>query len=434
MNGGGTPGVPPPQLPQKDIMTTNLLSLRAENFKRLTLADVQFDPTGGVVAIMGQNEAGKSSLLDALEVAIAGRKGPKIEAPVHTGADSSRIVATFDDIVVTRTYKPNGDTKIEVKAADGRRVSNAEELLRSLYSHVALDPLAFSRLDDKTQVDTLLPLIGFDPVPLDKERDETFELRTVVNRDVKAFEARLAAMPDADPKLPADEISVTVLSDELVAAERTNARRYALSSFLSDARARITRAHESIALLEQQIAEDEAAIRSTTTEYDETPEKDVDGIRQQIVDAEGANQRIRAQKARTEVDQQLTDSQTHADELTRKLADIKDRKEAALAAAKMPVPGLSIDDESGVLTLAGVPFSQASTGVKIRTGTAIAMALNPDLRLIVIRDASLLDAGNRSVIDELAKANGFTVLMEIADESMPVGVVIEEGTVREVRS
>ena len=69
----------------------------------------------------------------------------------------------------------------------------------------------------------------------------------------------------------------------------------------------------------------------------------------------------------------------------------------------------------------------------IRTGVAIAMALNPNLRLIIIRDASLLDAGNRKVIDDIAKANDFLVLMELADENAPVGVVIEQGTVREVR-
>lgn len=422
-------------------MTTNLLGLRAENFKRLTLVDVQFDPAGGVVAIMGANEAGKSSLLDALEVSIAGRKGPKIEQPVHTGAESSRIVATFDDIVVTRTYKTNGDTKIEVKAADGRRVSNAEELLRALYSHVALDPLAFSRLTDKEQVDTLLPLIGFDPKPLDKERDDTFELRTVVNRDVKAFEARLAVLPDADPKLPAEEISVALVSDKIVAADRANAAREQLVLSLAAGRERRDALLREIDLLEARLVGARAEVETGTTEIDEgvqlladTPVHDVGALQIEVAEAEATNRRIRGEKARAEVAAQLAASESHAAELTAKLADIKARKEAALGAAKMPVPGLSIDDETGVLTLAGVPFSQASTGVKIRTGTAIAMTLNPDLRLIVIRDASLLDTGNRSVIDELAKANGFTVLMEIADESMPVGVVIEEGTVREVRS
>lgn len=422
-------------------MTAHLLGLRAENFKRLTLVDVTFDAAGGVVAIMGENEAGKSSLLDALEVVIAGRKATKIAQPIHAGADSARVIATFDDIVVTRTYKPNGTTQIEVKSADGRRVAAAEDLLRSLYSHVALDPLAFSRLTDAEQVATLLPMIGFDPAPLDKERDETFDLRTDVNRDVKALEARLAAFPDPDPRAPTEPVSVTELTAQLEAGMRVNAERADLTwaieqreTTLSQNMSEIERAEARIAELRAQNDKIGAEIAEKRRALATVAPVEIEPLREQIANAEQTNERVRVQQQRALVADELASARKHSDELTVKLGEIKSRRQAALAASKMPVPGLSIDDEEGVLTLNGVPFSQASTGVKIRTGTAIAMSLNPDLRLIVIRDASLLDAGNRAVIDELARANGFLVLMEIADETMPVGVVIEEGTVRETRS
>ena len=136
-------------------MTSHLLGLYVENFKRIALAEVKFDPAGVVVAIMGQNEAGKSSLLDALEVLIAGRKAQHPDRPVHAGADTAKIIGTFDDITVTRQYRPDGKTQIEVKSAEGLRMASAEELLRSLYSHVALDPLAFSQLSEKEQLDVL---------------------------------------------------------------------------------------------------------------------------------------------------------------------------------------------------------------------------------------------------------------------------------------
>ncbi len=420
-------------------MTAHLLGLRAENFKRLTLVDVTFDPAGGVVAIMGENEAGKSSLLDALEVAIAGRKAPKFDEPVHTGAESARVIATFDDIVVTRTYKPGGQTAIDVKAADGRRVANAEELLRALYSHVALDPLAFSRLSDADQVATLLPMIGFDPAPLDAERVETFDLRTAVNRDAKRLEAQLAGYGDARV-VPAEFVSVTELTDELQRGLRVNAEREEIALGLEHRGDRLAAIAAEIARMEARIAElrgdaDEigAAQAAERQRLATVAEVDIEPIRAQIANAETVNGQITRERERVKIAAELAATEQHATELTTKLDDIKARRTAALAAAKMPVPGLSIDDESNVLTLNGVPFSQASTGVKIRTGTAIAMTLNPELRVIVIRDASLLDAGNRAIIDTLAKDNGFLVLMEIADESMPVGVVIEEGTVKEVR-
>ena len=423
-------------------MTSHLLGLRAENFKRLTLVDVTFDPAGGVTAIMGANEAGKSSLLDALEVAIAGRKAPKITAPVHVGAERARVVATFDDLIVTRTYTDDGKTAIEVKGTDGRRFGNSEDILRSLYSHVALDPLAFSRLTDAEQVATLLPMIGFDPAPLDERRAAAFDRRTEVNRDHRALAARVDAFPSPDPKLPVEPVSAAALSSTLETALAHNEARRDAAYDADNAERSEERQREEVVDLEENLASArrtlatfEGYTKAAVKRVEEmAPAVDADPIRECIAAAEGINARVREQQTRRTVMAERDAKKAEADELTAKIEQVTAEREAALAAARMPVPGLTIGAETGVLTLNGVPFSQASTGVKIRTGAAIAMALTPDLRVIVIRDASLLDAGNRKVLDELARENGFLVLMEIADESMPVGVVIEGGEVREVRT
>lgn len=407
-------------------MTKNLLGLRAENYKRLELVEVTFPAEGGVVAIMGQNAAGKSSLLDALESTIAGRKAGKSVKPIHDDADSARIIATFDDIVVTRVFKANGTTQITVKAADGRAVSRAEELLSALYSHVALDPLAFSRLSDEQQVATLLPLIGVDPAPYDEERRTAFDLRTVKNREVKSLEARIEALPDPVPGLPEERISVAELSEQIQERQAENRAHEAAVTAASRAATRVEE-------LEHMLDEARLALEDAIRERDKrTGYEDPQPLLERLARADEINTGIANRERRAAETEELKSARAEAAALTARIEKAVAAKEKALAEAVMPVPGLSIDDD-GNLTLDGIPFSQASTGVKIRTGTAVAMALNPNLRLIVIRDASLLDQGNRDVIDELAKANGFLVLMEIADESSPVGVVIEQGLVREVR-
>lgn len=420
-------------------MSTHLKGLRAENYKRLTLVDITFDEAGGVMAIMGANEAGKSSLLDALESTIAGRRATTFSEPVRVGADAARIVATFDDIIVTRVFK-NGGTTIEVKGTDGRRYSSSEEVLKRLYSHVALDPLAFSRLPDKEQVDTLLPLIGFDPAPLDAERDAAFEKRTDANREVRALEARIAGLPDPVPNVPAEFIDGAALSDQLAVALGHNSTGEQLAERLEQAQSAVTRTLGVVQRLRAELTDAEAEHQSAVAaEADARAAAavfepvDVESIREKIANAQRTNEAIRDQQERRKLEAELAAARGVVAGLNATLEEVKTRKAAALAAAKMPVPNLTIDTDENVLLLGGVPFAQASTGVKIRTGTAIAMALNPELKLIVIRDASLLDEGNRKVIDELARDNEFLVLMEIADENEPVGVVIEEGFVKEVR-
>ena len=66
---------------------------------------------------------------------------------------------------------------------------------------------------------------------------------------------------------------------------------------------------------------------------------------------------------------------------------------------------------------------------RLRTSTAIAMAKNPKVRVILIRDGSLLDSDNMAVITDLANAHDFQVWIERVDESGEVGVVIEDGQV-----
>ena len=62
----------------------------------------------------------------------------------------------------------------------------------------------------------------------------------------------------------------------------------------------------------------------------------------------------------------------------------------------------------------------------------MAMALNPEIRVIRITDGSLLDSGNLALIAEMADEHDFQVWIEKVDESGTIGVYIEDGAVAAV--
>ena len=72
---------------------------------------------------------------------------------------------------------------------------------------------------------------------------------------------------------------------------------------------------------------------------------------------------------------------------------------------------------------------------KLRVSLSLAMSLNPELRIIRIEDASILDAEGIAVVEEMAKDHDYTVLMEMvmdeSDEYKGTGSVlrIEDGTI-----
>ena len=79
----------------------HVIELRAENIKRLKAITIR--PDGAMVIIGGRNAQGKTSTLDALEMALAGGRTIPAE-PVRRGERKGRIVVDLGEIVVERTF------------------------------------------------------------------------------------------------------------------------------------------------------------------------------------------------------------------------------------------------------------------------------------------------------------------------------------------
>jgi hypothetical protein len=113
--------------------------------------------------------------------------------------------------------------------------------------------------------------------------------------------------------------------------------------------------------------------------------------------------------------------------LTRQIEDRTNDKAAKIAAAKLPIDGISFGE--GQVLLNDLPFDQASDAEKLRTSVAIAMAANPKLPVVLIRDGSLLDEDGLRLVAEMADARGAQVWIERVGTG-GVGIVLENGYVK----
>ena len=78
-----------------------------------------------------------------------------------------------------------------------------------------------------------------------------------------------------------------------------------------------------------------------------------------------------------------------------------------------------------------LPFDQAATSQKIRTSVALAMAMNPSIRVIRIMDGSLLDSDAMKIVADMAKDNDFQVWVETVSDGNGSGIIIEDGHIKE---
>lgn len=402
---------------------TRIIKLEATNFKRLRA--VEITPAGDLVVISGRNGQGKTSVLDAITAALGGTNTKQTPKPIRDGENSAEIVLQTDELTITRRFTPSGST-LTVVGADGLKVPKGQARLDALLGRLSLDPLAFTQLDDKAQLKTLLELVElpFDPAQLDAERAAIFDQRTDVNREVKRLQAVMAGYPDFDVDQDYEEVSVTDLLTEYRVAQ-TEQRDYELEvKGHADAVAAVERLHRELAEAEAHLEATAKMVKS----WGDLP--DLEAIQAKIDSAETINAHARQYTAYLQVVSDHADAAEQAAGLTADLELIDQRKRDGLAAAKFP-GGLPLGfDETGVL-LNGIPFKQASGAEQLRASLAMAIALNPALRVIRIADGSLLDSEGLAMVGDMAAANDCQVWIEVVSDGDGDGIMIEDGAVQD---
>lgn len=397
---------------------SKIIRLQSTNYKRLKAVEITPDKDGNLVIVAGKNGQGKSSVLDSITAALGGVNAKTTPKPIRDGEDRAEIVLETEDLVVTRRFTPSGST-LKVTSPDGATYPKAQARLDDLLGKLSLDPLAFTQLSDREQLATLLDLVElpFDPAELDAQRKAVFDRRTEVNRQVKDAEARVKGLTVTEKVEP---VSVSDLLAEYRAEQSVAEKQEA------DLR-RADEVAEQIGELEQRLAE----LRATRDELANTisghREVNLDRIQGRIDNAEQINAQAREFKDYEAARDQLGDAQHDAEKLTSELVRIDKTKAEGLAAARFPIPGLGFED--GGVSYQGVPFKQASSAEQLRVSLAMAIALNPSLRVIRIADGSLLDADNLALIESMAREHDFQVWIEMVDDSGERGIVIEDGAV-----
>jgi len=405
---------------------TRIIKLEATNFKRLRA--VEITPDGDLVVISGRNGQGKTSVLDAITAALGGTSTKALPRPIREGESSAEIVLQTDELTITRRFTPSGST-LTVVGADGLKIPKGQARLDALLGRLSLDPLAFTQLDDKQQLKTLLDLVElpFDPAELDAERAGIYDQRTDVNREVKRLQAQLAAYPTFDVDNDYEEVSV---NDLLTAYRNTEAEQQRLvrtQQAVDALKAAETATLAKLADIRRELA---AAEIEQIRAADDMSDRSLSDIQQQIDNAEQTNATARQYSAYLAVIGDHAEAVAQAEDLTAEIEAIDRQKRDGLAAAKFP-GGLPLGfDETGVL-LNGIPFKQASGAEQLRASLAMAIALNPALRVIRIADGSLLDSEGLALVGDMAAANDCQVWIEVVSDGDGDGIMIEDGAVQD---
>jgi len=414
-----------------------ILKLTAQNIKNLKA--IEITPDGNIVRLTGKNGAGKSAVLDTIFTTLTGKR---LEDPIRRGQERAQVDVDMGDFRVHKVWTEKGE-RLEVVTVDGDTKKSPQTFLNEVIGRLSFDPLEFKHMKQKDQIDLLKELCGLDFTDLADEQTKVYEERTGLNSKIKDALAQLQNMEAPDPKTPDEEMT---FKEELAKLNQLKEKRKGYLSITEDKRCKelqieqnkefINEALEQIKELENKIKnlDDANAVFLKYQEElvipPEVTENQIKGAELSLEDIERKNVDIRSAIRYRRLIKSGDKLKKDSDALSQRLERLEQDKATRIASVKFPVDGLSLGDDTVIFD--GITFSSLSTGQQIRLSTAIAMKLNPKLKIILVREGSLLDDEGFKELCNMAKDNDYQIWIEEVDESGKVGFYIEDGSINKI--
>ena len=417
-----------------------ITKLVVENVKRISRVEIDPAADDPLIIVRGNNTNGKSSVLDAIKYAFAGKSShpPRV---IRDGERHACVEVETDEITVTRRWVAGAEattTELEVRAKDGTKLTSPQKVLDKIYDELAFDALEFVGMKPADQLELLKKLVGLDTTLIDRQIVNDRDARTVVGRMLEAAKGKLAAFPNEPPPAAVDVVGLQKEADRLrevkSRVQTARAEQAAAERRIDDAKAHVAACEAALKAAQAKLDTARQAHAATDNALDEAEEAaaGVDALIAHTGELIQKASAIATARARWEERGRVAaDVDARAVEYaakTARIGELEQQKSASVAAAVFPIAGLAFGPV-GVL-YNGLPFEQASQAEQLRVSVAVGAARRPRLRVMTVRDGSRLDRNGLKLLSDLAREREIQVWLEAVGEDGPATVVIVDGMVR----
>ena len=420
-------------------MSVTITALEAENVKRIKAVAFAPSPTG-LTLVGGNNNQGKTSVLDALAWALGGdRFRPDAAQRDGAIAPAHLKVTLSNGVVVERKGK---NASLTVTDPTGRR--SGQQLLNAFVEPLALDLPRFMDASDKEKSDILLRIIGIGAElhTRDLEIKGLYDKRTFTGQlaaQKKHFAEELISYPDA-PEEPVSASDLIRQQQEILARNGENQRKRNQLDKLIDEKNQcvdeLKRTRERIATL-QQLADELDAKHTKLFNQRETARKTVSQLQDEstaeleasIRDIEETNRKVRANLEKSRAEDEAAQYASEYDRLTESIQQKRAERMALLNGADLPLPGLSVED--GVLTYKGKHWRDISGSDQLRVAAAIVRRLNPDCGFVLLDKLEQMDMTTLQEFSAWLEAEGLQAIATRVSTGSECQIIIEDGMVKD---
>lgn len=409
-------------------MSMKINKLEIENVKRVKA--VKMEPSAsGLTIIGGDNNQGKTSVLDAIAWALGGntfrpseaaRQGSTIPPYLH--------IVMSNGLVVERKGK-NSDLK--VTDPTGRK--GGQQLLDSFVEKLALDLPRFMEANDADKAKILLNIIGVGEQLRQLEEDEKkiYNDRTVVGRiadQKRKFAQEQPYFPDA----PKDIVSAAELIRQQQEILARNGEKQRLIHEHDIILGQLDEADRSIERIRKELqatltlkGELEVKLKASERTPHELEMESTEELERNIADVDEINRKVRANLDKDKAEE---DAQTYAHQyadLTNKLEDVRQQKRALLDHADLPLPELTVSD--GALLYKGQRWDNMSGSDRLIVATSIVRRLNPECGFVLMDKLEQMDLKTLKAFGAWLEEQGLQVIATRVSTGEECSIIIEDG-------
>lgn len=411
-------------------MTVKINKLEIENVKRVKA--VTIEPTSnGLTILGGNNNQGKTSVLDAIAWALGGNKY-KPSKPARDGSMNPPTLRLelSNGLIVERKGK-NSDLKV----TDPSGQKAGQQLLDSFVEELALNLPKFIESSSKDKANTLLQIIGVGEKlwELDRKEEQLYNERRTIGQ-IADQKKKYAAEQPQYPEAPNELVSIADLiheQQEILARNGENAKKrqnrenIVNSLHLSEAR---------LKQLKEQLAQEEAVHDKLMGDYveanksiEDLVDESTEEIENSIANIEEINRKVRANLDKEKAEEDAKQYKSQYDNLSAEIQKVRDERTSLLDSADLPLPGLSVED--GELVFEGQKWDNMSGSQQLRVATAIVRKLKPECGFVLLDKLEQMDIPTLNEFGKWLESEGLQAIATRVSSGEECQIIIEDGYV-----
>ena len=405
--------------------------LEIENVKRIKA--VKIEPSrDGLTVVGGNNNQGKTSVLDSIAWALGGEK----YRPSQAHRDGSAIPPSMHIVLSNGLVVERKGKNSSLKVTDPEGSKGGQQLLNEFLDQLALDLPKFMESSGKEKAKTLLRIIGVGDqlTVLEKEEKELYNDRMYTGRiadQKEKFAKEQPYYPDAPQELvsPSDLIRK---QQDILARNGENQRKRAYAEqyrrTVAFLRQEADEMRNQLARKEADLEEAEKNLQTALMSAEGLQDESTAELEASIADIEEINRKVRANLDKDKAEDDAREYRRQYEALSEKIEETRKAKTALLESAELPLPELSVRD--GELIYKGQQWDNMSGSDRLKVSTAIVRKLNPKCGFVLLDKLEQMDLQTLNEFGQWLEQEGLQAIATRVSTGEECSIIIEDGYVK----